>query len=72
MSAQMHPKTHSELVVIDMHSQQPDCCSSCHNTTSFTYIGKQVWPLRVAQRLNMPQQTTLWRCDVCHTTITKA
>jgi len=71
MSAQAHPKAHSEAIVIEMNSQQPSCCPSCHNTSSFTYLGKQVWPQRVAQKLNVPQISTLWRCDICHTTITK-
>lgn len=70
MSAQ--PKQFPTPVVIEMNSNQPDCCPSCHNKSHFTYIGTQNWPPRVAQKLGIPSQATLWRCDNCHTTITKA
>ncbi|MDX2074946.1 MAG: hypothetical protein SFZ02_00825 [bacterium] len=71
MSAQMHAKLPIDNAVIEIKSNQPSCCPSCHNTSNFTYIGTQIWPLRVAQKLGIPQQTALWRCEICHTTITK-
>jgi ribosomal protein L37AE/L43A len=43
-------------------------CPSCGQTTTFTFIGFQHWPPRVAQLMGKGK-TTLWQCGNCLTTI---
>jgi transcription elongation factor Elf1 len=45
-------------------------CPSCAAETVFTCIGEQRWPEDVARAAGMKAVVTLWRCTVCHTTIT--
>lgn len=44
-------------------------CPTCSKKTSFDLIGIQKWPKRVAQRLNIPLEQTIWQCRHCETTV---
>jgi ribosomal protein S27E len=43
-------------------------CPSCGHTVTFTFLGYQKWPPRVAQ-ITGKSCTTLWQCEKCSTTL---
>jgi len=45
-------------------------CPTCGQVSTFTYLGAQAWPERVAAKLNIDPITHSWRCDCCQTTVT--
>lgn len=44
-------------------------CPTCTKKTPFDLVGIQKWPERVAQRLNIPEEQTIWQCRHCETTV---
>jgi len=46
-------------------------CPTCGVKTTFTYLGDQRWPPKVAKKMNMPEVVHLWQCGHCQTTITE-
>jgi hypothetical protein len=44
-------------------------CPSCGYEGSFKYIGTQVWPQEVAERLGVATSIALYQCENCLTTI---
>lgn len=58
------------LVADDPPHQLTACCPSCGQTTTFTLLGTQTWPEKVAAALGVSTTAYLWRCESCQTTIT--
>lgn len=46
-------------------------CPSCGTYTVFTYVGKQIWPERIAKAAGVPSTMRLWECSHCHTTLSE-
>jgi hypothetical protein len=47
------------------------CCASCRQTVTFTLIGVQTWPQRVAAQTDVPAQVGLYGCPVCTTSVSE-
>jgi hypothetical protein len=46
-------------------------CPACHHYGTFTLIGVQKWPLKVAAHTNLPPQMGLYACPNCDTTVSE-
>ena len=44
-------------------------CPSCHHHATFTFIGQQKFPEKVAQKIGLPSVIFLWHCSECQTTL---
>lgn len=48
----------------------PEACDFCGQHTTFTYLGEQYWPEKVAARMGISPVVRLWDCSTCKTTVT--
>jgi hypothetical protein len=48
---------------------QTHFCENCARCTPFVFIGVQMYPARVAEKLKIAPVIQQWRCEVCHTTM---
>lgn len=51
---------------------QTECygiCPSCNVNTSFTLLGIQRWPEKVAKSAGLPLEQSMWQCDNCITSV---
>lgn len=62
--------TSTTATVLEIPEQITACCPTCGQTGTFTHIGVQTWPERVAAAMNINPTTHLWRCEQCQTTVT--
>lgn len=46
-------------------------CPSCKQRSAFTFQGIQTWPAAVALKRGWPQQTRLYCCESCGTSVTE-
>ncbi len=52
-------------------NQREGICPTCAQQTTFTFLGEQRWPAKVAQAAGLPELIHLWTCDTCQTTLTE-
>jgi len=63
-------------MTVEIEDTQPiiqyGVCPSCGAETTFELLGIQRWPEAVAQKLNIPQEETIWQCGNCDTTLSES
>jgi hypothetical protein len=57
----------SQSMLLEHPPTLTGCCPACNHYATFTLIGVQKWPLRVAAVTNMPTQIGLYACPSCDT-----
>jgi ribosomal protein L37AE/L43A len=63
------PQSAALSVDVTLGEKMTAFCPSCGHHTTFTFVGVQVWPDRVAAALNVSPKTNLWHCGNCETTL---
>lgn len=59
-----------EILIFAASPANHTVCDSCGQETTPKFLGKQEWPLRVADAMGIEPVVTLWQCDQCGTSFT--
>ena len=59
-----------EILIFAASPANRATCDSCGQETTPKYLGKQEWPLKVADAMGIEPIVTLWQCNHCGTSFT--
>ncbi len=60
-----HEKVHNRI------PERQGVCPTCGQFATFTFLGEQRWPPRVAEAMGFTEVMHLWTCSECLTTISE-
>lgn len=64
---------HNDVHLTDTQERtRTGMCPTCGCEATFTFVGEQRWPEKVARAAGLPVVTQLWTCNCCNTTLAEA